>query len=41
MNVDFPLFAIISLSCIFALGCCVFCLLDKSPRGQVLYRLQK
>ena len=41
MNVEFPLFAMISFSGIYALGCCVFCLCDKSHRGQVLYRLHK
>ncbi|MGA9459257.1 MAG: hypothetical protein ACLPQL_05475 [Desulfobaccales bacterium] len=42
MDVAFSLFAFISLSGIYALGCCVFCLCDRSHRrGQVLYRLQK
>ncbi len=41
MNVDFFLFSLISLSGLYALACCVFCLCDGSRRGQVLYRLHK
>ncbi len=41
MNMDFFLFVIISFSSIYVLACCVFCVCDRSRRGQVLYRLNK
>lgn len=41
MDMALSLVLIIALASVYALACCLFCLCDRSQRGQVLYRLHK